>query len=210
MRAVWHSFSVALLLVVVVRPLCRRCGVEFRGWRRSGALACAAALITIAPLAGLTVAEWMATANVQCSIPLIAVLLDRAWTDATGRRLLDRRARGAAWRFGLAAGVALYPMALGAGAYDPYSLGWSYSPLFAGLLAATGVLLLQRNAFGVVLVGAILAYDLHLLESPNLWDYLVDPLLAAAAVVAVARRTDSKPRCAAVTTGGTPQVGGVR
>jgi hypothetical protein len=211
MRGAWHPFSAALLLLVALRFVCRRCDVEVRGWRRAGTLAFCAVLITTVPVAGWTVADWMATANVQCSVPLVALLLDRAWADATERRLLDRRGRDAAWRFGAAAGIALYPMALGAGAYDPYTLGWSFGPLFVGLLALTLVLLLRRNGFGMVLVGAILAYDLHLLESPNLWDYLVDPVFAAAALVAVARRTRwTSQRRAASATDGTALAGSVR
>ena len=68
-------------------------------------------------------------------------------------------------------------MALGLGRFDPYELGWSFSWLFVLVMITTGVLIFIKNRFGVVLVACIFAYDLRLLESPNLWDYLVDPFL---------------------------------
>ena len=56
-----------------------------------------------------------------------------------------------------------------------------------------------------MLVAAILAYDLGLLESPNLWDHFVDPFytLAAAGTLAYrfvrarSRRADAGPAAGA-------------
>ena len=105
----------------------------------------------------------------------MAIAFNKAWENASGSRLLDHNASMASWIFGLGAGLALYPMALGLGGFDPYALGWGFSWLFAFLAMVTIALLLMKNRFAVVLIACILGYDLHLLESPNLWDYLVDP-----------------------------------
>ena len=40
----------------------------------------------------------------------------------------------------------------------------------------------------MVLLATILAYNLHLLESGNLWDYLVDPILVLVAIAGLIAR----------------------
>ena len=89
------------------------------------------------------------------------------------------------WIFSLLAGAALYPMALGAGAFDPYPAGWHFSWLFVVLLLVTVIMLSLKNRFSGVLLVTILAFNLHLLESGNLWDYLVDPILVITSIVAL-------------------------
>lgn len=96
------------------------------------------------------------------------------------RELLEERQR-AAW-FAAAAGGALflYPMALGASPFDPYALGYgSYG--FATALLALTLVAWRAGYYWLVLsiVAALAAYLGGLLESANLWDYLLDPLIAA-------------------------------
>lgn len=80
--------------------------------------------------------------------------------------------------------VTLYPMALGVGPYDPYTLGFRPLALLTAI-AALGVLatlrgyLVSRTIVLVVLVG----YWLRVLDSQNLWDYLIDPILGIFAVI---------------------------
>jgi len=82
------------------------------------------------------------------------------------------------------AAVVLYPTALGWGDWDAYQPGW-------GSLGMLGILLMLSLAFWLgglrllpVLVGlALLAWSLGLMESSNLWDYLMDPWLAIVAVI---------------------------
>ena len=106
-----------------------------------------------------------------------------------GRRLFGLPAM--AQREGLAlyvalavAAVVLYPTALGWGDWDAYQPGW-------GSLGMLGILLMLSLAFWIcglrllpALVGlALLAWSLGLMESSNLWDYLVDPWLAVMAAI---------------------------
>ena len=49
-------------------------------------------------------------------------------------------------------------------------------------------LLWKQNRFGVVLLLAILAYRLRLLESTNYWDYLVDPIGWVVSMIALGWR----------------------
>ena len=71
-----------------------------------------------------------------------------------------------------------YPLALGLSPFDPYRLG--YQPLVLSLCVMTLSLLawqMKRRAAAFILLIALLGYQLHVLESNNLWDYLFDPLL---------------------------------
>ena len=80
------------------------------------------------------------------------------------------------------AAAVLYPTALGWGDWDAYQPGW-------GSLGMLGILLMLSLAFWIsglrllpALVGlALLAWSLGLMESGNLWDYLLDPWLAVLA-----------------------------
>ena len=81
------------------------------------------------------------------------------------------------------AALFLYPLALGWGDWDAYRPGWGAPGMWAGLLFvsllawACGLRLLPT------LVGlALLAWTAGVLESTNLWDYLIDPWLAVYAV----------------------------
>lgn len=156
---------VALLLIQSAAKNFRKAP---HGWRLTPILA-------LLPVGGLPLARWLIGINANFSFPLVAIAFNKAWENASGSRLLDHNASMASWIFGLEAGLALYPMALGLGGFDPYALGWGTSWLFAFLAMVTIALLLMKNRFAVVLIACILGYDLHLLESPNLWDYLVDP-----------------------------------
>ena len=83
------------------------------------------------------------------------------------------------------AALILYPATLGLTQWDPYRLGYGMSlPL---ICAATIVLLqvLRQGFTASALSLALLAYAGRLLESDNLWDYLLDPWLASYALVSL-------------------------
>lgn len=88
-----------------------------------------------------------------------------------------------------------YPLALGLGMVDPYA--WGYSSL--GLLIAVLVFALVCGMTGWtkgvwIIALAVLAWTGHWHESTNLWDYVLDPLLAIWAVVALANSMQRKRR----------------
>jgi hypothetical protein len=142
---------------------------------------------------GLPAARWLFSVNADFSIPLTALVADTCWRRLTARAFLPESARRTAWWFGLGAAVVLYPMALGIGPLDPYQLGWRSPALVATLWALTVVLLWCDNRFGLVMAAAVLAYNLHLLESTNLWDTVVDPAYCIASVVAVMSHLVRRP-----------------
>ena len=52
-----------------------------------------------------------------------------------------------------------------------------------GIALLTGLLLAKQNRFGLLLLLAIVAYHLGLLESENYWDYLLDPAYCLVALI---------------------------
>lgn len=89
-------------------------------------------------------------------------------------------------------GLLFYPAALGLGAIDPYQWGFInkdhglFPPLlFLVLLAVLMVFALLKN-YSLLLLSLVLstlAYQAGLLESRNLWDYLLDPLIFIYALI---------------------------
>ena len=82
-----------------------------------------------------------------------------------------------------AAALLLYPTALGWGNWDAYRLGWGSWWLLAALLALCGVSAwLGLRVLPALIALALLGWSFGLMESGNLWDYLLDPWLSAYAL----------------------------
>ena len=178
------SFVFPFLLMMA---LCQRVimwwGKPSTGWIPTIILALVSALMVSLPILGLPAGRWFFSLFANPSIPLTALLFSWVFKNAFQLNLLDVKAIGTGWIFSLLAGAALYPMALGAGAFDPYPAGWHFSWLFVVLLLVTVIMLSLKNRFSGVLLVTILAFNLRLLESGNLWDYLVDPILVITSIV---------------------------
>ncbi len=74
-------------------------------------------------------------------------------------------------------GVLLYSTALGAGGFDLYEWGYGGHMLLPLLLFAVVIHWRRYPALAGVLGLGMLAWHFRLLESTNLWDYLLDPML---------------------------------
>jgi len=75
-------------------------------------------------------------------------------------------------------GLGFYPFALGLSMFDPYAHGYQ-ATILAVVVALLVMALVVRRSYwtGSVLALALVAYYLGILESDNLWDYLLDPVL---------------------------------
>ena len=83
-----------------------------------------------------------------------------------------------------AAAAFLYPFALGWTRFDPYALGYGSIEFVTALLLVTlAAWHLRRNVVVLIVIAAALAYCVGAYESRNLWDYLIDPLVALYALV---------------------------
>jgi len=87
----------------------------------------------------------------------------------------------------LAFAVPFYVMALGAGTFDPYALGYQPWPLLAALAPLGAALWWRRaDAWLIILAIDLAAYATGVFA--NLWDVLFDPLLVLLALIVVGRR----------------------
>lgn len=100
-----------------------------------------------------------------------------------GLRAIDQRERMAVSAAVAAAALFLYPLALGWGDWDAYRAGWGAPGMWVGLLMLSLFCWTQGLRLLPILVAlALLAWWFGILESSNLWDYLLDPWLALVAL----------------------------
>ncbi|HEY6168735.1 MAG TPA: hypothetical protein VI454_11895 [Verrucomicrobiae bacterium] len=178
------SFCVpALVLVLAAQGIAATLGRSNRSRTVFAVQLVLALALTCIPVDGLPLARCIAGFNANFSIPLVGLLVAAVWRNATSRQFLRPDDFRAAWIFGAASGVVLYPLALGLGSFDPYALGWDCSLIFIAVAALTVGLIWKQNGFGVLLLAAVVAFNAGLLESTNFWDYLVDPFYFVASVI---------------------------
>ncbi|MFO1000197.1 MAG: hypothetical protein U0936_07660 [Planctomycetaceae bacterium] len=86
--------------------------------------------------------------------------------------------------FWITAGMLLYPSALGLFSFDTYAYGYKSTMSWCILMLSGLTVLCGQRILGLCLASAVLAHLMQLHESPNLWDYLIDPWLCIAALIA--------------------------
>jgi hypothetical protein len=101
-----------------------------------------------------------------------------------GRSADDFNARRALLLLVALAALALYPLALGATAFDSYRIGYGDARFFAALLlVALAAWIWNYHLIALCIAFAILAWTFGWYESGNLWDYLLDPWIAIYALL---------------------------
>jgi hypothetical protein len=171
------------MLLLGLQALAAIGGLRKRGWPRLLLLAIVAGGLLRVPIHGFSIGDWVLGLSADFSIPFMGLLGVAVWECEFQRKVFTKPNWTAAWIFGVVAGLGLYPFALGWGSFDPYGWGWSFSPLFAIAGVMTAVLLWKQNRFGILLLLAAAACQLHLLESSNYWDYLLDPVYCLTSIV---------------------------
>lgn len=124
-------------------------------------------------------AGWIQAHTGELSITTGLLALEALHHRIRGARLISDREleTGCVLIAGLA--LVFYPMSLGAGIVDPYALGYG-NFAFSSVLLLLGLAAWVTRVWApcVVLILAQFAFHFELLASHNLWDYLIDPLLA--------------------------------
>ncbi|MCX6338692.1 MAG: hypothetical protein NTX71_02085 [Candidatus Aureabacteria bacterium] len=133
--------------------------------------------IVLVPVGGIPVFGYLLGVVGEVSVTLTLLLACALIHQMCGMRILPVADLSAMLCTLAIAGLILYPSAMGLVPIDIYRLG--YRP--TGLLLLLMLLALwawasKRNMAAFAAIIAIAAFDLHLAESDNLWDYLTDPL----------------------------------
>lgn len=147
-----------------------------------------AAGLGIAAILMVPVGELLIVEYVRGVIGDLSIVTQMLLAAFVAGRTADRRQLGAVMAAAVAAGVFLYPAALGVIQFDPYALGYA-SPYFLAAIAGLTVAAwyLRFEWLAACLLVAVTAKVAGVLESSNLWDYLVDPLLVLYALYWLSR-----------------------
>ena len=160
-------------------------GVRALGRRSLGALLMGVLAASSWPLLPLPLAAYARAVTGDLSITTIALVLRYLVGRFFSWGPMDERSRVFIAFLLAVAGLVLYPLALGLGPHDPYSLGFG-NPFFLGALLLLSLAALVRGLVVVALgIGlSVLAWAGGLYESTNLWDYLLDPFAFAYGLLA--------------------------
>ena len=147
---------------------------------RPAPLLFAALVAALVPLGALPAAGYLRGIVGDLSVTTVFLLVHGLLRPVFGWAAIDPRSRLALQVLVTAGGLVLYPLALGLGPFDPYGLGYANPWFLAGLLALAVAAGLRRLTLVTwCLALAVLGWAVGATESRNLWDYLVDPLVAA-------------------------------
>lgn len=182
MILLWAYAGQILLLAVLMTLMLGRYIKSSR--QRLGVVAVFTALCFVIPLSGLSVGQWFRSVVGDLSVFTLLIFLNILVQRLFNGNLIMPASRRI-FLSGIAlVGLVFYPLALGVSSFDAYHFG--YSPIlmviFLCLLSIVAWLRGNRD-LAIILLLSLLAYNLQLLESVNLWDYVLDPILLVYAVV---------------------------
>lgn len=131
----------------------------------------------------LPVAAYVRGITSDLSVSLLALAALRLCSRLFGLEPFDLREYKLVFLTVSVAALFLYPLALGLGNWDAYRPGWGSAAMWASLfLVCVAGWLAGFRLLPLLIALALLAWTAKLLESNNLWDYLLDPWLALIAM----------------------------
>ncbi len=163
--------ALAIAVLAARLPVISRMVPRYRGWLRAGVF-----VAVLIPVGGMPLAGYVRGAVGDLSITTLVLLGASLLHTQRGRPLPGR---DKLLLLVVIAAAGFYPLALGWGDYDPYRMGYGSYWLLAYLLGLG--LLAAWKGFSVItvtLAAAVLAWSMGWYESANLWDYLLDPVVA--------------------------------
>lgn len=154
---------------------------------RGGALGAAIIVLSI-PLWGVSGAGFVRGITGDLSITTLALLALALVHSLSNRVLVDDSNRRLTLQAIAIVAVLFYPLALGLTMFDPYRLGYGNVWFMLALLGlAIWAVLRYSTLLALCIALAVAAWSAGWYESPNLWDYLLDPWLAIYAIVVLGK-----------------------
>ena len=152
-------------------------------WKKFIILVCFVLLWLPVGVPQMPVLAYIRGISSDLSITLLALACLGMRERLAGRPVQHDRERTAVLTAIAAAALFLYPLALGWGDWDAYRSGWGAPGMWAALLVVSVLAWVRGLRLLPTLLGvALLAWTAGMLESTNLWDYLIDPWLAIFAI----------------------------
>ena len=178
------GFALASLWPVLYLPYIRRLDTL-----RRLLFAAAGYVLMMVPLFGLSLAGWLRGIIGDLSLTTLLLLGSALYArlNPAATPLWDARERASLLLFISVMALLLYPFALGWGPLDPYRSGFGSIGLIL-MLALLALWALRRGLalLSLTIALAVTGWSFNLLESTNLWDYLLDAPLALYALGATA------------------------
>ena len=160
----------AISILAVFRARCR-------SWRARVTVTALCGAVILIPVNGLPVCGYFCGVVGGASVTLMLLLVCVLIHQICGTRILPGADRSSILCALAVAGLVLYPSAMGLVPIDIYRLGYQPTGLLLVLmLLALWAWVSKRTVAALVVIIAVAAFDMRLLESDNLWDYLTDPL----------------------------------
>ena len=154
-------------------------GARFRSGRPQRgvkvAYATIAVLMLFVPFNGMPLWNWVFSFCPNPSVPMVGLVCAALWQHLGGVRVLQPVEWRTLWGFGAVAGTMLYLHPLLPSSTDLYYWGWQHAVSVWAMAGLAVVVFTRGNRAGFFFLAALIAYELRALESPNAWDYLVDP-----------------------------------
>jgi len=121
---------------------------------------------------------WLRGLTGDLSITSLFMLLAAVYAQLLGETLIESEEKKLILRLVALLGIVFYPLALGVGQVDPYAWGYA-NPYMLGALLGFSLLMFVRQYYAIAttLLAVVLAWHTGLLQSVNLWDYLLDPFI---------------------------------
>jgi len=133
---------------------------------------------------------WLRGLTGDLSITTLMLLFAAVYHQLYAKDLIIAQERKLILWLAALLGLIFYPLVLGVGQVDPYAWGYANHYMPAVLLGLSLLMFLRQfYMFSSILLAAVLAWNIGLLQSVNLWDYLLDPFVFFYALAKVVRRT---------------------
>lgn len=173
-------FGVTLAIVAL---LVRLPHVEALPLRRKAGLLGAAIVVLSIPVWGVSLAGFVRGITGDLSVSTLLILALALVRSISGFVLVEESNRHSMLKAVAIAAVLFYPLVLGISMFDPYRLGYGSLWLMVALLGLAVWSSLRYSTFLALCIAlAVAAWSGNWYESPNLWDYLLDPWLAIYAI----------------------------
>jgi len=172
------------ITLAIIALLVRVPRVQAFPQRQRAAVLMGAIVLVSIPLWGLSFAGVVRGITGDLSISTLVLLALALLRKLSGCALMEEANRLLMLRAIAIAAVLFYPLALGFSAFDPYRMGYGnlwFMVILLGL--AIWSVLRYSTFFALCIALAVAAWSAGWYESPNIWDYLLDPWLAIYAIV---------------------------
>jgi hypothetical protein len=151
-------------------------GKFIQTWQRLLVLS-VAAVITLTPIGGLSLADYILSLNPNFSIGSLALIVVLLCPKLTSQPLLSNNNLRMFCLWNILISFVLFSSYLGFIPYDIYAYGYHFSLWFIIMALVTILAVWSWNPLSFIFIAYITAFNLQLLPSANFFDYITDGFL---------------------------------